>query len=824
MIIRGKKLKKLEKNIPDLGGSLDSVVKLASDLNELKEAVESTVENKLSEVDTTISEMRDEIERIRQIKKGEDGNDADEEAIAQYILSNIPIPKDGESVDEEKVINTILKKIKLPDEKAIAKKVLTLLPDRKADLKIIQENIEIDPMSVIDKIMALPEEKRKKLRFSQDNVDGLSQTIRAFQSQLGRGYLHGGGLSTVSHDETLTGDGTPSSPLSVVGGGSGGGSYFFDQTPNTDSTFGLLGGTIDGVNTLFTVSQTDYLTGRLVVFLNGQEIAQGTGGNEFQEGTPSSGTFNLNTAPEVGDVVSAMYVTVSSVGGIESIVAGTPNVTIDNTDPLNPIISVAGAGTGTVTSFSSGDLSPLFTTSVATSTTTPSLSFALTNAGANTYFGNATGSTGAPSYTSAAALTRVNDTNVTLTLSGSPTTALLTAASLTLGWTGQLAVTRGGTGLSSVSQGDILYASASNTLTTLAKSTTANQFLSNGGTSNNPAWATVTAAMIGSGAALTKIDDTNVTLTLGGSPATALLAATSLTLGWTGQLSAARGGTGQDSSAWAQGDIPYISATGTWNHLAKNTSATRYLSNTGTTNNPAWAQVDLSNGVTGRLAYSNLTQGSARSVLGVTGNATADVASIQGTADQVLVVNGAGTSLAFGTVATAGITNNAVTYAKMQQAGAYTMPGNNTNASANLAEHTLKYLSIQAITATITWTAGAAPSGSSNLSYNWTQMGNIVWYCFALDYATDGTTITGLNIAFPSDMPSPVEPTGFNAASDQLYKTMWQFASTKTGTNNTGANLGVLRRNSGDTAYEFNTVVASGTYSQAWGFGFYFTS
>jgi hypothetical protein len=45
-------------------------------------------------------------------------------------------------------------------------------------------------------------------------------------------------------------------------------------------------------------------------------------------------------------------------------------------------------------------------------------------------------------------------------------------------------------------------------------------------------------------AALTKTDDTNVTATLGGSPTTALLAATSLTLGWTGQLAVSRGGTG----------------------------------------------------------------------------------------------------------------------------------------------------------------------------------------------------------------------------------------------------------------------------------------
>lgn len=58
----------------------------------------------------------------------------------------------------------------------------------------------------------------------------------------------------------------------------------------------------------------------------------------------------------------------------------------------------------------------------------------------------------------------------------------------------------------------------------------------------------------------------------------------------------------------------------------------------------------LSTGVTGDLPFANLTQGSARSVLGVTGNATADVASIQGTTDQVLRVDGAGTGLSFGSI------------------------------------------------------------------------------------------------------------------------------------------------------------------------------
>jgi hypothetical protein len=69
---------------------------------------------------------------------------------------------------------------------------------------------------------------------------------------------------------------------------------------------------------------------------------------------------------------------------------------------------------------------------------------------------------------------------------------------------------------------------------------------------------TIPASDIASGTALTKTDDTNVTLTLGGTPTTALLKATSLTLGWTGTLAGARGGFGADVSA--QSGVPLFSA------------------------------------------------------------------------------------------------------------------------------------------------------------------------------------------------------------------------------------------------------------------------
>ncbi len=68
-------------------------------------------------------------------------------------------------------------------------------------------------------------------------------------------------------------------------------------------------------------------------------------------------------------------------------------------------------------------------------------------------------------------------------------------------------------------------------------------------------------------------------------------------------LSVIYGGTGL--TTYTAGDFLYASASNTLSVLAKDTNSTRYLSNTGTSNNPAWAQIDLTNGVTGILPSAN---------------------------------------------------------------------------------------------------------------------------------------------------------------------------------------------------------------------------
>jgi len=101
-------------------------------------------------------------------------------------------------------------------------------------------------------------------------------------------------------------------------------------------------------------------------------------------------------------------------GTVASVTGGSP-IMVDNTDPDNPVVQIQQANT-----IDDGYLS-------ATDWNT---------------FNNKQGAI------TPAALTRIDDTNVTLTLGGTPNTALLQDTSLTLGWTGTLAPSRGGTGVS----------------------------------------------------------------------------------------------------------------------------------------------------------------------------------------------------------------------------------------------------------------------------------------------------------------------------------------------------------------------------------------
>ena len=186
------------------------------------------------------------------------------------------------------------------------------------------------------------------------------------------------------------------------------------------------------------------------------------------------------------------------------------------------------------------------------------------------------------------AITRVNDTNVQITLTGTPGNSVLNAVGLTLGWSGTLSAGRGGTGTSGVSGimlgnltapvtgitgiggqilranpstgvyefwtptylespltllGQIIYGGAGGQPIALNPNSTGNNMYLRSVSSGIPSWASIQGGDI-VGAGLTSTNDTNVQITLGGTPNNSLLRSVSLTMGWTGQLAVPRGGTG----------------------------------------------------------------------------------------------------------------------------------------------------------------------------------------------------------------------------------------------------------------------------------------
>ena len=170
-----------------------------------------------------------------------------------------------------------------------------------------------------------------------------------------------------------------------------------------------------------------------------------------------------------------------------------------------------------------------------------------------------------------------------------------------------LATSRGGLGASvtAAGAGELLYSSATTTYGHLAAGSSG-QIIKSGG-AGAPTWNTA--------AALTKSDDTNVTLALGGSPTTALVNAASITVGWTGQLAIARGGTNSTATPTA-GGVAY----GTGTAYAFNSAGTsgQFLISGGA-GAPTWTSTVPATS----LAWSNLTNPTANLALSMAAYTTA---------------------------------------------------------------------------------------------------------------------------------------------------------------------------------------------------------
>ena len=131
---------------------------------------------------------------------------------------------------------------------------------------------------------------------------------------------------------------------------------------------------------------------------------------------------------------------------------------------------------------------------------------------------------------------------------------------------------------------------------------------------------------------------------------------------------------------------------------------------------------------------------------------------------------------------------------------AYTMLANNTNASAIPTAQVYKDIAEQTYSLSPTFTVTAPTTIVAN-TYKWNQVGSSVTVRVNLSYTTAGS-FTTVVIPLPTDMPTPLSPTGFTAASDILYYGTGSFTTTTS----TAANLArvtFLRRNAANNGYEF---------------------
>jgi len=255
--------------------------------------------------------------------------------------------------------------------------------------------------------------------------------------------------------------------------------------------------------------------------------------NELQTLSTASNTVSLSNSGGSFTIAGAGINTVGTVGSTIT-VTGTE---VDGST-TNEIQNLSLSGQSLGISSGTGVTLPVvgITAGTGISTSSTSGTFTITNTAPNVTTNLTFSGTSSP---------------VTLNSSDGTDVSFVAGTNVSLSQTGN-ALTINSTAMANpmITLGDIIYGETSGAPTRLAGNTAAaTYYLSQTGTgtaSNIPIWKSISGNEI-SGAALTKTDDTNVTLTLGGSPNTALLRAASLTLGWTGQLAVSRGGTGLSS-------------------------------------------------------------------------------------------------------------------------------------------------------------------------------------------------------------------------------------------------------------------------------------
>jgi len=147
---------------------------------------------------------------------------------------------------------------------------------------------------------------------------------------------------------------------------------------------------------------------------------------------------------------------------------------------------------------------------------------------------------------------------------------------------------------------------------------------------------------------------------------------------------------------------------------------------------------------------------------------------------------------------------------------AYSLQANNTASAANVTTQTYRDVAEAAISGTIAWVGTSAPSSLTSANYSWSQIGKTVTVEVNLLYANPSVAITAFSFPLPSDMPTPVTPTGWSAASNYLFTSICTVHATAPAITSTSY-YGFIRRDAANTGYELGATGSPAT-ARGWKF------